>query len=188
MKYLNLIKQYRMFCIVWLVLPPFLGILAYSIFFHSIPTDLPIGVVDNDKSSLSRDLQFYIESAPATQIAKQYNSLHEAKLDLNQGKIYGIVVIPNNFQAHIRKGVGVNIGIYYNAQFVLIGKAINSAMLQALTTFNAISSVGKNLAKDANMNIAKAKAMPIIPKPSLIHAMITHNSCLRLCCLVCGRF
>ncbi|MCI7411957.1 ABC transporter permease [Helicobacter bilis] len=164
MKYLNLIKQYRMFCIVWLVLPPFLGILAYSIFFHSIPTDLPIGVVDNDKSSLSRDLTFYIESAPATQIAKQYNSLHEAKLDLNQGKIYGIVVIPNNFQAHIRKGVGVNIGIYYNAQFVLIGKAINSAMLQALTTFNAISSVGKNLAKDANMNIAKAKAMPIIPK------------------------
>lgn len=171
MHYFNVIKQlkqymkkYSMFCIVWVVLPPFLGILAYSIFFHSIPTDLPIGIVDNDKSSLSRDLKFYIESSPATQITKQYNSLYEAKLDLNQGKIYGIIVIPNNFQAHIRKGVGVNIGVYYNAQFVLIGKAINSAMLQTITTFNAINSVGKNLAKDANMNIAKAKAMPIIPK------------------------
>lgn len=158
------IQQYRMFCIVWVVLPPFLGILAYSIFFHSIPTDLPIGVVDDDRSSLSRDLQFYIESVPATQIVKQYNSLYDAKVDLNQGKIYGIVVIPHNFQVHVRKGVGVNIGVYYNAQFLLIGKAINSAMLQALTTFNALSSVGRNLAKDANMNIAKAKTMPIIPK------------------------
>ncbi len=168
MDYFHLFKhylqQYRMFCIVWIILPPFLGMLAYSIFFHSIPTDLPIGVVDNDKSSLSRDLKFYIESSPAIQIEKQYNSLHEARIDLNQGKIYGIVVIPNKFQEHTRKGVGVNVAIYYNAQFVLIGKAVNSAMLQVMTTFNAISSVGRNLAKDANMNIAKAKAMPIIPK------------------------
>lgn len=158
------IKQYRMFCIIWTVLPPCLGFLAYNIFFHSIPTDLPIGIVDDDKSSLSRDLKFYIESTPALQISKQYNSLYEARLDLNQGKIYGIVAIPNNFQAHIRKGIGVNIGVYFNAQFVLIGKAVNSAMLQVITTFNAVSSIGKNLAKDANMNIAKAKSMPIIPK------------------------
>ena len=168
MNYFNKLKKYmqkyRMFFIIWIILPPCLGFLAYSIFFHSIPTDLPIGIVDDDKSSLSRDLKFYIESTPALQIARQYNSLHEARIDLNQGKIYGIVAIPNNFQAHVRKGISVNIGVYYNAQFVLIGKAVNSAMLQVITTFNAISSVGKNLAKDANMNIAKAKAMPIIPK------------------------
>lgn len=160
----NYMWQYRMFCIVWIILPPCLGFLAYSIFFNSIPTNLPIGIVDDDKSSLSRDLKFYIESTPTLQIAKQYNSLRDASIDLNQGKIYGIVAIPNNFQSHIRKGIGVNIGVYYNAQFVLIGKAVNSAMLQVITTFNAVSSIGKNLAKDANMNIAKAKAMPIIPK------------------------
>lgn len=160
----NYMRKYRMFCVVWIILPPCLGLLAYSIFFHSIPTDLPIGIVDDDKSSLSRDLRFYIESTPALQITKQYNSLYDARLDLNQGKIYGIVVIPNNFQSHVRKGISVDIGMYYNAQFVLIGKAVNSAMLQVITTFNAVSSVGKNLAKDANMNIAKAKAMPIIPK------------------------
>lgn len=153
-----------MFCIVWIILPTYLGFLAYSIFFHSIPTDLPIGIVDDDKSSLSRDLKFYMESTPALQIEKQYKSLHEARLDLNQGKIYGIVVIPNDFQTHVRKGISVNIGVYYNAQFVLIGKAVNSAMLQVIATFNAVSSVGKNLTKDANINIAKAKAMPIIPK------------------------
>ncbi len=169
MKYfLNICKkfilEYRFFCIIWVILPPFMGTLAYSIFFHSIPTDLPIGLVDNDKSSLSRNLQFYIESLPAVEIEKQYNSLHEAKIDLNQGKIYGIVVIPYDFQSHVRKGISVNIGVYYNAQFVLIGKSVNSGLLQAITTFNAVSSVGKNLAKDANMNIAKAKAMPIIPK------------------------
>ncbi len=160
----NIFFKYKFFCIIWTILPPFMGVLAYSIFFHSIPTDLPIGLVDNDKSSLSRDLQFYIESSPAVAINKQYNSLLEAKIDLNQGKIYGIVVIPYDFQSHVRKGIGVNIGVYYNAQFVLIGKSVNSALLQVIATFNAISSVGKNLAKDANMNIAKAKAMPIIPK------------------------
>lgn len=152
------------FCIIWGILPILMGFLAYSIFFHSIPTNLPIGLVDNDKTSTSRDLGFYIESSPALLIKRQYNSLHDAKNDLNQGKIYAIAVIPQNFQTNIRKGVGADVGIYYNAQFVLIGKAINSAFLQTLTTFNAISLVGKNLAKDANMNVAKAKAMPILPK------------------------
>lgn len=163
-RYSHLINNYRMFCVVWFFLPVFMGMLAFGIFFHSIPTNLPIGIVDEDKSSMSRNLGFFIESSPAVHIAEQYGSLHEAKLDLNSGKIYGVVVIPHSFQAHIRRGIGVDVAVYYNAQFVLIGKTVNSAMLQVIANFNAISSVGINLAKDANINIAKAKAMPIIPK------------------------
>ncbi|RDU67007.1 ABC transporter permease [Helicobacter didelphidarum] len=160
----KIIKQHIFFCIIWGILPFCMGFLAYSIFFHSIPTNLPIGIVDNDKTTLSNNLVFNIESSPALSISQYYTSLHEAKLDLNDGKIYGVAVIPHNFQANIRKGIGADIGVYYNAQFVLIGKAINSAFLQVLAVFNAISDVGKNLAKDANINIAKAKAMPILPK------------------------
>ncbi|MWV63145.1 ABC transporter permease [Helicobacter saguini] len=158
------IQKNLFFCIIWSVLPVFLGSLAYSIFFHSIPTNLPVGIIDNDRTTLSNDLAFYIESSPALSVKKYYNSLMEAKRDLDDGVIFGVALIPQNFQANVRKGVGSDVGIYYNAQFVLIGKSINSAFLQILTTFNAVSYVGKNLATDANMNIAKAKAMPIIPK------------------------
>lgn len=169
----KLFLTYPFFCVIWGILPLFMGGIAYSIFFHSIPTNLPIGVIDWDNSTTSKELIFMTESSPTLNISQYYHSLLEAKEDLSQAKIYGIMVIPKDFQADIRKNIGSEVGIYYNAQFVLIGKALNSAFLQILTLFNAKSTVGSNLAKDSNMTIAKAKALPIIPK---IQALFNPNN------------
>ncbi|WP_104763477.1 ABC transporter permease, partial [Helicobacter aurati] len=154
---------YPFFCIIWGVLPVLMGCIAYSIFFHSIPTNLPIGIIDEDKSTASKELIFLTQSSPTLNIAQYYHSLSEAKEDISQAKIYGVVVIPKDFQTHIKRKIGSGVALYYNAQFVLIGKALNTTFLQVLTLFNAKNTIAANLAKDTNIIVAQAKALPIIP-------------------------
>ncbi|STQ87154.1 ABC transporter permease [Helicobacter muridarum] len=155
---------YPFFFIIWAILPILLGAIVYATFFHGIPTNLPIGIIDEDNSATSKELGFIIQSSPSINIKKRYDSLLQAKADIASGDIYGVVVVPSKFQEHTRRGVGSEVVLYYNAEFVLIGKALNAAFLQVIAFFNANIQVGTNLAKDSNLILAKARALPIIPE------------------------
>lgn len=160
----NFFLTYPFFFIIWAILPILLGVIVYATFFHGIPTNLPIGIIDEDNSTTSKELGFIIQSSPSINIKKRYDSLLEAKADIASGDIYGVVVVPSKFQEHTRRGVGSEVVLYYNAEFVLIGKALNAAFLQVVAFFNANIQVGTNLAKDSNLILAKARALPIIPE------------------------
>ncbi|CBG40625.1 ABC transporter permease [Helicobacter mustelae] len=154
--------------ILYIVLPlAFCGII-YSIFVDALPRSLPIGVVDEDHSSLSRDLLYAAANSATLKITKQYHSIKEAKEDLSIAKIYALLVIPKNLQKNIKMGVEQSVGFYYNAQFILIGKALDSAMLQIISSINAKLQAGKNLIKATNINMALSQSVPILPHINLL--------------------
>ncbi|PAF45099.1 ABC transporter permease [Helicobacter sp. 11S02596-1] len=165
--------QNKFLAIICFVLPVFLGILVYSIFYMGLPQKLPIGIIDDDKSLLSNQIYFNLNATSTLEIKKVYDSLERAKIDLSSGVIYGVVVIPAGLERHSKIGVKTTIPFYYNAQFVLIGKAIQSAFLQVIATMNAKALFAKGLAKNADINIALSEAMPII---SNIHALYNPNN------------
>ncbi|PAF48931.1 ABC transporter permease [Helicobacter sp. 12S02232-10] len=159
--------------IICFVLPLFLGFLVYSIFYMELPKKLPIGIVDQDKSTLSAEIKFSLNATSTLNIVRVYNSLRGAKSDLSSGKIYALVVIPEGLERNTKIDVKTKIPFYYNAQFVLIGKSIDSAFLQVIATINAKMNVAKGLAKKSNLNSAKSLAMPIVSK---IHALYNPNN------------
>ncbi|WP_394980344.1 ABC transporter permease [uncultured Helicobacter sp.] len=143
------------------VLPILIGWFMYEIFSASIPKNLPIGFVDLDNTTTSADVRFSINASPTMYIHTYYTSIAQAKQDLATAKIYALAIIPRNFQQDIYLGKGACIALYYNAQFVLIGKALNSAFAQVIGTLNAQQSVAHNLIADQDMKLALSKAMPI---------------------------
>lgn len=158
---LRCLSTHKVLFLIYVVLPLLIGWFIYAVFMASLPRDLPIGVVDFDKSVESKEALFMIDSSAAVKIAKSYEGIKEAKEDLATSQIYALVVIPSNYERDIKQGNGVQIVLYFNAQFVLIGKAISGALEGVVGTLNAKQWSGKNLIKAKNLNLAIASSMPI---------------------------
>lgn len=120
---------------VWL--PPLLFALFWWIFSAGSSFDLPIGVVDLDHSSLSRTLIRKCDASSIMSVDKQYATVLEGQRDLSGGSIYALMVIPNNLEVDTIKGRAPQATVFYNGQFILIGKQINGAMLSAVGLLSA---------------------------------------------------
>ncbi len=156
----------------WLPLLLFLSL--WWIFSAGSARDLPIGVVDFEHSSLSRAVIRYYDASPTLQVSQAYTSVSQGKQDLQSGKIYALVVIPDQLTQEVLLGHPPTITTFYNSQFLLIGKLVNAAMQQAQGTFNAQIDAVKSMSKgDTLPQQALAQAVPI---QTQVTALFNSNS------------
>jgi len=120
---------------VWL--PPLLFVLFWWIFSAGSSFDLPIGVVDLDHTSLSRMVIRQCDASSVMAVDRQYVSVAEGRRALTGGEIYALLVIPHNLADDVVKGLAPRPTVFYNGQFILIGKQINGAMQQAVGLLSA---------------------------------------------------
>ncbi|WP_047042815.1 ABC transporter permease [Vibrio mexicanus] len=152
---------------IWLLssltwVPVALALTIWWIFSQGIATNLPIGVVDLDQSQLSRSFTRHLEATPTLAITQQYSSAAEAKRDLTKSDIYAYVVIPHEFDKQVRLGRSPQVSVFYNSQYILVGKLINSAVMQAQGTLNTKLAMGNNLGQgNSTLSAALGKALPI---------------------------
>lgn len=156
-----------------LILPLALWALMAGIFYKEIPTRLDVGVVDLDHSHLSQEIISALNASSYLKLKHFYSNLANAKPFLASKDIYGVVVLPKNLERQIKLGIRTPVVLYYNAEFVLVGKAIANAFLQTLMTLEIKNDVANNLATHSNLNTAKALAFPLHAN---IHALYNENS------------
>lgn len=141
-------------CLTWV--PLLIWITIYAIFSQGIASNLPIGVVDLNKSYLSQKLINNYDATSMLSVSHQYDSVAQAKDAMVSGDIYAMLVIPYDFDKSVIKSFPPQVTLFYNSQYILIGRLINSAALQAQGTFNAQADVIKNLAKGSTTTLAAA--------------------------------
>ncbi|ROV59465.1 ABC transporter permease [Vibrio ponticus] len=147
-------------CLTWL--PIALAISIWAIFSQGIARDLPIAVVDLSHSEMSRTLSRYYDATSSMAVVEQMQSANQAEQALISGDIYAYAVIPLNFEEDVYKGLNPQVSVFYNSQFILIGKLINSAFVQAQGTFNAQIATIANLAHgNQTLSSAMGQALPI---------------------------
>lgn len=142
--------------------PLLMGAFIYAVFFQSFVRNAPIGIVDLDKSPLSREIALNLDAIPSISVIKSYSSLSEAKEDLSNVKVYAVVVFPKGLERNAKKGILTPIALYYNAQLVLVAKSIEGAFKQLILTSNVKAKLGKNLVQSQNIDAAKAQSSPIL--------------------------
>ena len=91
----------------------FCAIFFVSLMYQGLPQRVPVGVVDNDDSYLSRTAIKQIEAMQGIEIAKRYNSYHEARLDMQRGKIYGFIEFPQDLYVNTVNGLRPTVPVYY---------------------------------------------------------------------------
>ena len=143
-------------------IPIVLALSIWWIFSQGIARDLPIAVVDLQHSSLSRKLINNIDATSALQITRAYGDVLSAKNALVDNSIYAYFIIPKHFDRDIYLNTPPQVSVFYNSQFILVGKVINSAILQAAGTFNVQVSAIKQLAKgNTTLQSAVTKSVTI---------------------------
>ncbi len=119
------------------IIPIFLAFFVLEIFGSGQVKNIPLGVLDLDKSTYSKEITRMIDSSQTIIPDTDFTSYDEALKALKNRDIYGILIIPNNFQKNFKKGYSSNIQLFYNSQFILIGKSIISSTKKVLEYFNA---------------------------------------------------
>ncbi|MDV5168013.1 ABC transporter permease [Photobacterium rosenbergii] len=143
-------------------LPLVLFTIIWGIFSAGIARDLPIGVVDLDHSQVSRQLVRSYDANPTLAVSSVYTSVAEGSHALRGGEIYALVVIPTNLEQDTKLGKSPTATVFYNSQFVLIGKLVNSAVAQAHGTLNAQIDTLKNMASGSRVPLqALGQAVPV---------------------------
>lgn len=102
------------------------GVIAFcAIFFltllkDGLPSDIPIGLVDYDYSSTSRN---FSQQLDATQLGKviHYDSFAAAREDMNRGKISSVCVIPEGMNDDIQANRQPKITFYVNGLYFVSG-------------------------------------------------------------------
>ena len=151
----------------WLVslvswLPPLLFFISWAIMSAGISRDLPIGIVDLDNSSMSRALIRHYDASPSLAAEQSYGDIQQGATALRAGHIYGLVLIPQDLEKMTLLGRPPQVTAFVNSQFLLIGRIVNSALLQAQGTFATKIEIRKNLATGMPMfDMAFANAVPV---------------------------
>ena len=128
------------------ILPIMSFVLIIAIFYNGVVRDMPIAVVDNDKSRLSRQLLSNIESSPTIEITQMSVSLKDAMTLVKRGEVYGVVIIPHNFFKDTLLQKQPRVTAMLNTQYILIGKILTSALTSTLMQSSAQVEYVKSLA------------------------------------------
>lgn len=133
------------------------AVMAFCIIFfltflkEGLPSDLPIGVVDNDCSSLSRN---FVRQLDATQLGKTipYETYAEARQALQQGKINAFCVLPENMYDDVLSNRQPKLTFYVNSLY-FVGGALAYKDLMTMANLSS-GAVQREVLRAKGMNEA----------------------------------
>ncbi|ABI40528.1 ABC-2 type transporter [Shewanella sp. MR-4] len=111
---------------------PLLGILClWWLFSAGLPRQLPVAIVDQDHSQLSRMLTRQLKANPVTE-PRSFTDLPSAVAAMQQAQVYAVVVFPHDMKKDLLTGHKPTIDVRYNSQFLLVGKLLSSQIQLSL--------------------------------------------------------
>ncbi len=122
--------------LIFFVLVPLLYPILYSwIYNNEVVREVPVAVVDNSHSSMSRMFIREFDASPDTRVAYHCNSLDEAKDLVGRQAVHGVIYFPQDFQTRINRMEQSHVSVYCDMSLMLTYKAI----------FQTASSVAANI-------------------------------------------
>lgn len=145
-----------------------MGLVTYF-FFYPIPynneevRDVPIAVMDQNQTTMSRELLRNLDATDSLKIVDEVENIGEAKELLKQRKIYGIIVIPFEFEQNILKGHRDAVVFYGDASYVMIYNSAATAVSSVVMAMNRNILVDKQIAMGVDPAIAMGNSAPFNP-------------------------
>jgi ABC-2 type transport system permease protein len=152
-------SYYKMFLLTLLPLLSFALLIA--IFYKVVVHNLPIVIVDHDRSQLSRKLLHNIDDSATMKISYRVDSTKEALLLIQSAKAYAAIIIPKHFQRDVLNKTQPKVTAMINTQYILVGKIINAALSQTLLFSAAEVEFVQDLTQTSNRELSKRDLNPI---------------------------
>ena len=146
----------------WLcwIFPLLLFGLISSNFSEGTLLDLPVSVVDNDHSSLSKTLVRKLDAGSHAHVQAFNGGLQEAEYRLRTAQDYALLYIPTDFEADVLAGKQPSVVLYYNALFYGAGlystQDFSGLITELNTSYRSIiaTEIGKTLPSLASVDLS----------------------------------
>ena len=123
--------------VVSLVLFPVLVTLFFtSLMGEGQPEDMPVGVVDLDRSTTSRSLTRRLDAFQTSRVVAHYESVESARKAMQKGEIYGFLYIPSGTADALLASRQPKISFYYTMTSLTAG----SLVFRDLKTISTLGS------------------------------------------------
>lgn len=149
-----------LFCMV--IAPLFCYIFFTTLMDSGLPTDLPTGAVDLDNSSTSRNILRNLDAFQQTKIIAHYDSFDEARIAMQEGKIYGFFYIPRNMSQDVQSSRQPKISFYTNNSYLIAGSLLFRDMKMMSELASGSAGRSSLYAKGATESQAMAFLQPIV--------------------------
>ena len=128
---------------ILLVLAPLVyGFYYPQPYLNEILRKIPIAVVDNDLSELSRGIVQTLDASGAVKVAVRADTLGEARAALDRGEVFAVVGIPPEAERDVLKGTTVPLPIYADATYFFLFRTMGSGIAAAINTLSSELAAG----------------------------------------------
>ena len=107
------------------------------IFAAGQPYKLPIAVLNQDHSSLSRQLVRMLQATPGLDVVQVVLNEAEATEALHRMQVYGVVFIPPDMARDVKRGGAATITLLHNAQLATTSSLLQRDVQQVVGTLSA---------------------------------------------------
>ena len=142
------------------------AIFLYSL-FYTIPfannalRNVPIGVVDNDNTSLSQKFIRDLNATEYIEVIETPKDIEDAKSEYYKNKIRAFVLIPKDFERDIKRGNPSFVSSYTDSAYLIIYKNIATAVATVAGEPGAKIEVGTLMKKGTPKEVAKSLVNPV---------------------------
>ena len=111
--------------LLFVILLPLAYPLLYSwIYNNEVVREVPVAVVDNSHSQTSREFVRHVDASPDVRVAAWSNNLEEASRLVARQEVYGIILLPKDFDRQLGRMQQAHVSVYCNMGLMLTYKAI----------------------------------------------------------------
>jgi ABC-2 type transport system permease protein len=141
------------------------GPIVYGLYYpqpylNQILRKIPIAVVDNDLSELSRNIVQTLDASGAVRVAVQAATLAEGREALDRGDAFAVVEIPPWTERDVLKGTTVHVPIFADATYLFIFRSMSNGIAVAIDTLSS-ELAGRGARTDGSLvKAALASASP----------------------------
>lgn len=153
-------KPIYWFCMI--AAPLFCFVFFTSLMAEGLPTDMPLGLVDNDNTTTSRSLARNLDAFEMTSIKEQYANVTEAREAVQRGNIYGFYYIPKGTTRKAQRQELPVVSFYTNYSYLVAGSLLYRDMRTMSELASGAASRTVLYAKGATERQAMAFLQPIV--------------------------
>lgn len=128
----NFIFHDRYMKILLFIVPAFLLIFVSAMFSNGVPEKIPVALVDNDHSSLSREIIKNIDASKSIELVETLETVAQAQHLMKSMQIYAFVEIPRGASGSVIRQDDNAVVIRYNGQFRSTGNAAFNGLQAAV--------------------------------------------------------
>ena len=153
--------------LIFFVLVPLVYPLLYSwIYNNETVRDVPVVVVDNCHSKMSRELARKIDASPDVEVKGYAADMQEAQMAMARQDAFGIIYIPSDFDRKLLRREQATVSVYCDMSLLLAYKATYITTMSATGDMNArlqMKSAGKTFDEVAMFNPSQGYGTFILP-------------------------